>query len=96
MVVPLGDVEIARVVESEVDRELQLGFVRGPPRPPNPDRPVPTTVLIVPGATFGGQLPSAFDARRCSPSSPPHPPATVPAIAATAIQAFTGTERLTS
>src|SRR5687767_15071235 len=30
MVVPLGDVEIARVVESEVDRDLQLGFVRGP------------------------------------------------------------------
>lgn len=36
MVVPLGDVEIARVVESEVDRELQLGFVRGPPETTKP------------------------------------------------------------
>src|SRR5215208_6987223 len=30
MVVPLRDVVIARVVESEVGRDLQLGFVRGP------------------------------------------------------------------
>ena len=36
MVVPLGDVEIARVVESEVDRKLQLGFVRGPPETAKP------------------------------------------------------------
>jgi hypothetical protein len=92
MVVPLSDVVIARVVESEVGRELQLGFVRGPAETA---KPVPSRAddgLDRSRGDFRRPAPSALDARRCSPSSPPHPPTTVPAIAATAIQAFTGTD----